>query len=107
MKCYRSIVKWFDAKKGYGFILHPEQGPDIFVHYSQINSDKRFKTLRTGEIVDFELHDGPKGVHARSVNGTNEVVAMNEDGTPVEYPIAPAPPVPQAEAMASTQVTSE
>lgn len=61
-------VKWFDAKKGYGFIVHPEDGSDIFVHYSQIQTDKRFKTLRTGEFVEFSLVQGPKGLHAEDVS---------------------------------------
>lgn len=62
-----STVKWFDAKKGYGFIHHPEDGDDVFVHYSQIESEDDFKTLRTGQTVQFELNDGPKGLHALSV----------------------------------------
>lgn len=62
-----STVKWFDAKKGYGFINHPEGGPDIFVHYTSIESDQRFRTLHTDEPVEFELMSGPKGVHARAV----------------------------------------
>ena len=61
-------VKWFDAKKGYGFITHPDDGSDIFVHYSQIQTDKRFKTLRTGELVEFQLVQGPKGLHAQNVS---------------------------------------
>lgn len=67
MSTRRSVVKWFDAKKGYGFIVHPEGGTDIFVHYSAISSDKRFKTLRTGQVVEFDLTDGPKGLHAHNV----------------------------------------
>ena len=67
MSAYNGIVKWFDAKKGYGFIVHPEDGSDIFVHYSQIHTEKRFKTLRTGETVDFDLVQGPKGLHAHNV----------------------------------------
>jgi len=68
MSIRRSVVKWFDAKKGYGFIVHPDGGGDIFVHYSAIDSDKRFKTLRTGQVVEFELNDGPKGLHAHNVH---------------------------------------
>lgn len=62
-----STVKWFDAKKGYGFLDHPDGGDDVFVHYSQIESEQDFKTLRTGQQVEFELSDGPKGIHALSV----------------------------------------
>lgn len=64
----QSTVKWFDAKKGYGFINHPDGGDDVFVHYSQIESDDDFKTLHTGQSVQFELNDGPKGLHAVSVH---------------------------------------
>ncbi len=73
MAARRGVVKWFDAKKGFGFIIHPEGGADIFVHYSQIISERRFKTLRTGQIVEFELHEGPKGLHARNVVPLDEV----------------------------------
>lgn len=67
-----STVKWFDAKKGYGFINHPEGGDDIFVHYSQIDSNDDFKTLRTGQSVRFEMNDGPKGLHAVEVKALEE-----------------------------------
>lgn len=72
MSIRRSIVKWFDAKKGYGFIVHPDGGGDVFVHYSAIGSERRFKTLRTGQVVEFELTDGPKGLHAQNVMPTDE-----------------------------------
>ncbi len=81
MAVYRSVVKWFDAKKGYGFIVHPEGADDIFVHYSSISNEKRFKTLRTGEVVEFELQDGPKGLHAYEVSA----VDMPEDSIPSSY----------------------
>ncbi len=64
----RSVVKWFDAKKGYGFVVNPQGGQDIFVHYSQIETEQRFRTLHTGEVVEYQLTDGPKGPHAVQVS---------------------------------------
>jgi CspA family cold shock protein len=62
-----STVKWFDAEKGYGFIHHPNDGDDVFVHYSNIQTDDDFKTLQSDQRVRFELNDGPKGLHALDV----------------------------------------
>jgi len=62
----RGEVKWFDPKKGYGFIQGPE-GQDVFVHYSQIQGDG-FRSLRDGEAVDYELVEGDKGFQARQVH---------------------------------------
>ena len=61
----RGKVKWFDPKKGYGFILGPE-GQDVFVHYSQIHGDG-FRSLKDGEDVDYELIQGDKGWQAKDV----------------------------------------
>ena len=58
-------VKWFDPKKGFGFILGPA-GQDVFVHYSQIQGDG-FRSLKDGEEVDYELLQGDKGYQARDV----------------------------------------
>jgi CspA family cold shock protein len=58
-------VKWFNDAKGYGFI-EQDSGGDVFVHYSAINGDG-FKTLKTGEQVEFEVTDGPKGPQASNV----------------------------------------
>lgn len=58
-------VKWFNNAKGWGFIRQ-ETGPDVFVHYSQISGDG-FRTLREGEVVQFELREGPKGPLAEKV----------------------------------------
>lgn len=58
-------VKWFNDAKGYGFI-ELEQGRDVFVHYSVIDS-QGFKSLREGQEVVFELESGPKGDHATRV----------------------------------------
>jgi CspA family cold shock protein len=58
-------VKWFNASKGYGFIER-EGGPDVFVHFSAIQSDG-FKTLNEGQAVEFEIEQGPKGLQAANV----------------------------------------
>ena len=58
-------VKWFDPKKGYGFIIGPE-GQDVFVHYSHIQAEG-FRALKDGEWVDYELVKGDKGWQAREV----------------------------------------
>ncbi len=61
----KGVVKWFDTKKGYGFI-EQAGGEDIFVHYTGIEGDG-FKSLRAGEEVEFEVMTGPKGVQATKV----------------------------------------
>ena len=58
-------VKWFNEKKGYGFISG-DDGTDVFVHYSAIKGDG-FKTLREGDAVEFEVSKGPKGPQATNV----------------------------------------
>ena len=58
-------VKWFNDKKGYGFI-EQENGEDVFVHFSAIQGDG-FKTLGEGQEVEFEVENGPKGVHAKNI----------------------------------------
>ncbi len=58
-------VKWFDVKKGWGFIKK-EDGEDIFVHYSAINQDG-FRALDDGQEVEFEIIQGPKGLQAANV----------------------------------------
>lgn len=61
----KGVVKWFDTKKGYGFIEQPG-GEDVFVHYTGIAGDG-FKSLRAGEEVEFDVTTGPKGVQATKV----------------------------------------
>jgi cold shock protein len=58
-------VKWFNDEKGWGFIKQ-EEGPDVFVHYSQISGDGR-KRLQEDETVQFEITEGPKGLQAVNV----------------------------------------
>jgi CspA family cold shock protein len=64
----RGTVKWFDDRKGYGFIARPGM-EDIFVHYSAIQGNG-FKTLSEGEEVEFEIANGPKGAQAVNVRKT-------------------------------------
>jgi CspA family cold shock protein len=61
----KGTVKWFDPKKGYGFITM-EDGNDIFVHYSAITMDG-FKTLEENQKVEFDITEGPKGKQASNV----------------------------------------
>ena len=58
-------VKWFNARKGYGFISM-EDGDDIFCHYSDIEVDG-FKTLNENQRVSFEIKEGPKGLQAINI----------------------------------------
>ncbi len=62
----RGTVKWFNDKKGFGFIVDPEISGDIFVHFSAIQSNG-FRTLKEGEEVDYELYQDEKGSRARNV----------------------------------------
>lgn len=62
-------VKWFDDRKGFGFIT-PENGDDLFVHHSSILGDG-FKTLEDGEVVEFEVAPGRKGQQAINVQRAN------------------------------------
>ncbi len=60
------VVKWFDAKKGFGFIEPEDASDDVFVHYSALNMDG-FKDLQEGERVSFEVEDSDKGLRAANV----------------------------------------
>ena len=61
----RGTVKWFNSTKGYGFIQR-EQGGDVFVHYSAIAADG-YRSLNQGDLVEFEVQEGPKGLQAANV----------------------------------------
>lgn len=71
-------VKWFNNAKGYGFILSEESGDDIFAHYSAIEMEG-YKTLKAGQVVNFDLIDGDKGVHAAHIHA---------DGAAVQEPVS-------------------
>ena len=59
------IVKWFNAKKGYGFISD-EEGNDVFVHFSALQMDG-YKVLEEGQKVEFDVTDGARGPQASNV----------------------------------------
>ena len=61
----KGVVKWFNDQKGYGFIT-PEEGKDVFVHFSGIKGDG-FKSLPEGAQVEFDITDGAKGPQAINV----------------------------------------
>jgi CspA family cold shock protein len=62
----KGTVKWFNEKKGFGFI-EKEDGGDVFVHHTAINISG-FKVLREGDRVTFDIEEGPKGPSAANVN---------------------------------------
>ncbi|WP_062380763.1 cold shock domain-containing protein CspD [Pseudomonas abietaniphila] len=61
-------VKWFNNAKGYGFIVEDGKSEDLFAHYSAIEMDG-YKTLKAGQPVQFEIIQGPKGLHAVKISG--------------------------------------
>lgn len=61
----KGTVKWFNAKKGFGFISDAD-GKDVFVHFSALNMEG-FKVLEDGDSVEFDVIDGEKGPQAANV----------------------------------------
>lgn len=57
------VVKWFNNAKGYGFVTPDDGQQDIFVHFSAIEMEG-YRTLKEGQRVQFEVEEGPKGLHA-------------------------------------------
>ena len=63
----KGTVKWFNNEKGYGFLTLEESGQDVFIHYSEINMDG-YRTLKTGQFVQFEMLDSQNGLKATGLN---------------------------------------
>ena len=65
-------VKWFDSKKGFGFVTSDDT--DFFVHFSQIESNREFKSLYDGDQVEFEPGESDKGPIAKSVKVIDSIM---------------------------------
>ncbi len=63
------LVKWFDPRKGFGFVVGP-QGQDIFIHFSVIQQSDGFRTLKDGEKIVYSAQNGAKGWSATAVRAT-------------------------------------
>ncbi|MGL5436193.1 MAG: cold-shock protein [Lachnospiraceae bacterium] len=63
----KGTVKWFNATKGFGFIVNDETGEEVFVHFSGLAMDG-YKTLEDGQAVIFDLTEGQRGMQAVNVH---------------------------------------
>jgi CspA family cold shock protein len=61
------VVKWFNNAKGYGFVTPDDGEQDVFVHFSAIDMEG-YRTLKEGQRVEFEVQEGPKGLHAQNLH---------------------------------------
>lgn len=66
MQTITGTVRWFNNSKGYGFLGRDDGGPDVFIHYSAIQTDG-YKTLHEGEVVSYEIIKGEQGFQADNV----------------------------------------
>jgi len=67
MSTATGVVKWFNNAKGYGFVKPDGLEKDVFVHFSAIDMDG-YKTLKEGQKVEFDISEGPKGLHAANLH---------------------------------------
>lgn len=71
-------VKWFNNAKGWGFVVPEEGGADIFVHFTSIQGTG-YKTLAAGQIINFDLANGERGLHATNVVALTEVTEEQDE----------------------------
>ena len=64
-------VKWFNNAKGFGFIVPEDSSDDVFAHFTAIQMDG-YRTLKAGQEVQFEVEQGPKGLHAANIRFKEE-----------------------------------
>ena len=83
-------VKWFSNQKGYGFIVSDKDAEDVFVHFSSMDG---YRTLKPGQQVEFDITQGPKGLHAANLRRSEM-----EDGEMPETAEAGAPAAVEVEA---------
>ncbi len=69
-------VKWFNNAKGYGFVLPDSGDEDLFIHYSAIQMDG-YKTLKAGQEIQFDVVEGPKGLHAVNIQDVEGQASAN------------------------------
>jgi len=75
----KGIVAWFNKKRGYGFVLPDDKSKDVFVHYTGIAGDGRFKQLEKGQTVEFDLAENAKGRTAINVQVIETPIAKSQD----------------------------
>ncbi|SDS31124.1 cold-shock DNA-binding protein family [Halopseudomonas litoralis] len=73
-------VKWFNNAKGYGFVVADGRTEDLFAHYSAIQMDG-YRTLKAGQPVQFDIIQGPKGLHAVNIQAVGEAVRKSAEVT--------------------------
>ena len=95
-------VKWFNPKKGYGFIATPD-GKDIFVHYASITGEG-YKTLVEGDPVTFDIVEGEKGLRAENVV---QQAAAKSEVAPESEAAAESEVAAESEAAAESEVVSQ
>ncbi|MFW9785568.1 MAG: cold-shock protein [Candidatus Heimdallarchaeota archaeon] len=77
----KGTVKWFNSKKGFGFIIPDDGSADVFVHYTAISGENdEFKIIYEGDIVEYEITEGKKGPQASNVKIVEKGPRTNSRG---------------------------